>query len=89
MGSGSGKVSSVGHLWHCKHIGLIMGRFAMAMDDNSVEECISIARVNLRLFEEDYQRGHIHQGYLLDFAIAALEKAKEALETERNQKETK
>jgi hypothetical protein len=66
-----------------------MGRFAMAMDDNSVEECISIARINLKLFEEDIQRGYYNSEYLLDFANGALDQARKALERERKQKETK
>jgi hypothetical protein len=66
-----------------------MGRFAMAMDEDSVEECINIARVNLKLFEEDIQRGYYNSEYLLDFANGALDKARAALERERKQKETK
>ena len=65
-----------------------MGRFSFVMDDDSVEECISTARVNIRMFEEDYQNGYIDD-YLLSVAIVALERAKVALETERKQKETK
>ena len=65
-----------------------MGRFAVAMDEHSVEECISIARVNIRLFEEDLQNGRMDSEYLLDFANSALDKARAALERERQQKET-
>lgn len=56
-----------------------MGRFAFATPDDSVEECISIARVNIRLFEEDIERGYTNSEYLLDFAIGALEQAKTKL----------
>lgn len=58
-----------------------MGRFAIVLPDDPIESCISAARTNIRMFEEDIERGYTNSEYLLDFAIGALEQAKTKLQS--------
>lgn len=54
-----------------------MGNFAIGVADDGVEACLSAARVNIRLFEEDLEAGR-DSIYLLDLAISALQEARVA-----------
>lgn len=53
-----------------------MGNFAVVLDDDNIEHCLSITLANLRMYQEALIAGNENKSqYLLSFAQDALEKA--------------
>jgi len=66
-----------------------MGKFSIPKNDDDVIDLINAARVNLRLYEEDFTRGLDQSGYLLDFAIGQLKDARKIHRKNTTEPETK